>query len=280
MLLQQLLQQAAQQLAAAAPDPLFEAEILLAHVLQQPRSHLRAWPEKNIDAQVVQQLQQLVQRRSQREPIAYLTGVKEFWSLELLVNSHTLIPRPETELLVETALTLFPANKTINVVDLGTGCGAIALALAHERPHWHIVAVDSSSAALQLAAKNAQRLQLNNNVSFCQGNWCSALPAAKFHLIISNPPYIAESEWESYAQNLAYEPRQALISGQDGLEAIREISQSATNCLKNNGFLLLEHGYQQAKIVRHLLLELRYNNVRSICDLAGHERVTMGNYLR
>lgn len=256
-----------------------DAEILLAHILHKPRSYLHAWPEHTLTDEQAKQFAEYVKRRSNREPVAYITGRQEFWSLELSVNSDTLIPRPETELLVETTLKLAgDSNPRMKVADLGTGSGAIALALAHERPTWQIYATDSSEHALQIARKNAQQLAINN-ISFQFGNWCSALCEEDMDIIVSNPPYIAETEWERYASGLEFEPRQALVSGMDGLEAIRTIIQSASRYLKPSGYLLIEHGYRQGNAVRELFAAAGCSGIYSINDLAGRERVTSGHGL-
>lgn len=273
--IQAALQAARAKLAVITDQSALEAEILLAHVLDKPRSYLRAFAEENLSEEAQQQFAQVLQRRLQREPIAYITGKKEFWSLDFIVTSDTLIPRPETELLVETILTLFPKEESIKVADLGTGSGAIAIAIAHERPMWQITAVDVSENALQIARNNAQQFALNN-VSFCHSNWCTALPATDFDVIVSNPPYIAETEWEAYAEGLAFEPTSALVSGTDGLDAIREISQAATEYLKPGGYLLMEHGFWQGEAVRQILLANGYKEVHSLLDLSGQERATMG----
>jgi len=194
-----------------------ETELLLAHVLQVSRTHLLAWPDQILTPEQQQQFQQLLQRRLQGESIAHIVGEKEFWSLTLTVSPDTLIPRPETELLVETALEKLPANILQNIADLGTGSGAIALALAKERPHWQITATDIDSAALKIAQYNAKKLALKN-ITFHQGNWFKALPANRqFHAIISNPPYIAENDPHLDPASLAFEPKHALISDNNGL---------------------------------------------------------------
>lgn len=271
-----LLQQARTALIAVTEQPAREAEILLQHVLGVSRSHLRAWPEQVVADEQVALFQSFVARRLQKEPIAYITGQQEFWSLPLAVNAATLIPRPETELLVEKVLDLFPdQHSAIRVADLGTGSGAIALALAVERPSWEVCAVDVSQSALQIASKNAQRLELKN-ISFYLGNWCTALPDLEFAVIVSNPPYIAETEWADYADGLAFEPRTALVAGTDGLDDIRVIIRDAKRYLSPGGYLLIEHGYQQAQAVQAIFLASGYQDVDSIKDLAGHWRVTVG----
>lgn len=277
MMIRQLLQQAKDQLASVTDEPMLEAEVLLAHVLDKPRSYLYSSPERVISAEAAERFATFLQRRCQNEPIPYITGTKEFWSLELSVTSDTLIPRPETELLVETVLTLFPGKEdVIKLADLGTGSGAIALALASERSKWQISATDVSESALQIASKNAQRLGLSG-VSFYLGSWCTALPLyVDYDVVVSNPPYVAESEWKTYADGLAFEPRNALVSGEDGLTAIREISETAKQYLKHDGYLVVEHGFLQGSAVRDIFAVRGYSGIYSVRDLSGRERITIG----
>jgi len=277
MTIVELLQYAKQQLRAVAENPTLEAEILLAYVLQKPRSYLYMASEQIILPAMTTAYLAHIARRQQKEPIAYITNKREFWSLELEVNSATLIPRPETELLIETMLTLFPdRSQAITIADLGTGSGAIALALAHEYVAARIVAVDISQAALQVAENNAKKFN-KKNISFFSGHWCEPLVGKKFDVIVSNPPYIAETEWVNYEANLAYEPYAALVSGQHGLEAISEIVATAKQYLQPNGYLLVEHGFTQAQKVREIFTP-HYQAIRSLRDLAGHERVTVGQF--
>lgn len=251
-----------------------EAEILLAHVLNVPRSYLYAYPEKKLTKEQEALFDSLITRRVTGEPLPYLTGHQAFWSLDFIVTKDTLIPRPETELLVETLLELFSADKKI-IADLGTGSGAIALSLAHERPSWEIHATDQSSAALTIAKQNAEKLNIKNCL-FHLGHWCDALPKIQFDAIVSNPPYIAENDIHLIQGGLPFEPRSALVSGKEGLDAIAEIIVEAKQVLKPGGILLFEHGYQQAAIVRELLKVAGYRNTSSKCDLSGIERVTVG----
>ena len=274
MAIQQMLLQAQETLSPVTDNPLLEAELLLAHVLDKPRSYLYAWPGQVVSDVLAQRFYHYLERRCQSEPIAYMTGTREFWSLELAVSTATLIPRPETEIVVEAVLKLLP-HYAMTVADLGTGCGAIALALAHERPKWQIYATDISESALVIARKNAQKLALKN-ISFHYGNWCTALPRAGFDVIVSNPPYIREAEWDAYADGLAFEPRTALVSGWDGLDAIRAISQSAKCYVKPLGYVLIEHGFLQGAEVRAIFAAAGYGEIHSLSDLSGNERVTMG----
>lgn len=271
--IKEILQEAKQKLSVITTEAVLEAEILLAHALEKDRTYLHAWPEKNLTPPEIQKFTQLIERRLNKEPIAYIIGTKEFWSLEFVVTKDTLIPRPETELMVETILNLI-SNPQAKIADLGTGSGAIALSIAHERPNWKIHAVDISESALQIASKNAQRFALKN-VSFYLGSWCTALPCADFDAILSNPPYIAETEWEGYAEGLAFEPSSALVSGEDGLVAIREISHSAKHHLKPGGYLLFEHGFAQGKAVQEILAKDGYQAIQTLKDFSGQDRVTL-----
>lgn len=279
--IRQSLQAGKKLLTSKVSHPLLEVEILFAYALKKPRSYLYAHPDQMVSAAVTDYFFRLIERRSCKEPIAYLTGTAEFWSLELFVNAHTLIPRPETEQVVEQVLTLFPQNQEVKVVDLGTGCGAIALALCSECPKWQIYATDLSEEALVIAKKNANQLGLDK-IIFKQGDWLLALqadPPILFDVIVSNPPYIAENEWSRYSQELAFEPRRALLAGEDGLRDIHIISQMAKNYLKSDGYLIVEHGFLQGQAVRDLFAKYGYANIASKYDLAGHERITLGQYL-
>ncbi len=265
------------ELMGVTETPQLEAEILLAHVLQKPRSYLFTFPEKILDQATLQQAKGFIHRRTLGEPIAYILESKEFWSLSFQVTPATLIPRPETELLVETTLALLnPSQATL--ADLGTGCGTIALSLAHERPTWQIYATDISQEALTIARKNAQQFKLNN-VSFYEGNWCTALPCTNLDAIISNPPYIAETEWDNYVSQLKSEPHQALVSGKDGMLAINEIIRSAAFFLRPGGYLLIEHGFLQGNQVKQQFAQNNYHVIHSINDFSGHPRVTVGQLI-
>jgi len=255
-------------------DARLEAELLLAHVLDRSRAWLYAWPEHEVDGEQQAAFERLIEARAQGEPIAYLTGHREFWSLDLAVTPDVLIPRPETELLVELALVRIPRNANVRVADLGTGSGAIALALAHERPLARVLATDASAAALAVARGNAARLHLRN-VEFAAGDWCSALGDGRFDVIVSNPPYIASGDEHLGSGDLRSEPMSALVSGRDGLDAIRRIVAQAPAHLHAGGWLLLEHGWDQAERVRGLLDTPTFRAVATERDGAGHERVTM-----
>ena len=262
-----------------------DAELLLEYVTGLSRTAFRSAPERELPAQAGWAFQQLVMRRLKGEPIAYIRGQQEFWSLLFEVTPAVLIPRPETELVVERALEHLAGSANARVVDLGTGSGAIALALASELPGVQITATDASQEALAVAARNAQRLQLNN-VRFVQGNWFAALPATRpgngkilFDMIVSNPPYIAAGDPDLAADVRRSEPAMALIAGASGLEAIELIVRESPHHLAPGGWLILEHGWKQAPAVRDLLVRTGFTHVRSHADLAGHERVTEGKRL-
>jgi release factor glutamine methyltransferase len=254
--------------------PRLEAELLLAHCLEKPRSYCYAWPEAEVSAATDARYRQLLERRRCGEPMAYITGVREFWSLQLEVNEHTLIPRSDTETLVEWALELaLPADAS--VADLGTGSGAIALALAAERPDWNVIACDSSAPALAVARRNAHRLKLDQ-VCFMCSDWGAALPRVGFDALVSNPPYVAEGDPHLRRGDLRYEPVTALSSGSDGLNDIRAIVSQSGELLRPGGWLLLEHGFEQASLVCQLLQDAGFGCVTTRCDLAGQPRISGG----
>jgi release factor glutamine methyltransferase len=258
----------------AAPE--LEAALLLSHLLQVPRSHLFAWPERRLTVIQQQAYQTLIQRRLDGEPIAHITGEREFWSLPLRVTRDTLIPRPETELLVEQALTHLASVSNPRIADLGTGTGAIALALASERADALIHATDHSATALQVARGNAEHLGLQH-ISFFHGNWCQALPAGvRYDLILSNPPYIEAEDPHLTQGDLPREPRGALVSGVDGLTAIRSIATQSPHHLKAGGWLLVEHGYRQGEAVQKILQQSGFTQLDTMADLAGQPRLTEG----
>ena len=251
-----------------------DAQILLCHVLECEQSFLYAHPEHELSTTQTTMFDALLQRRQQGEPIAYLLGYRDFWNLRLHVTPDVLIPRHETELLVETALSHLPESPCL-IADLGTGSGAVACALASERPQWQVIATDQSAAALAVAQHNATQHQLN--ITSYQGNWCQALPPDQpFDAIISNPPYIAADEPELQQGDVRFEPISALIATQQGLADIHTIASQAQTHLKSNGLLMLEHGYRQGEPVQTLLQSLGYHSLTTLPDYAGHQRVTLG----
>ncbi|MCP1602707.1 peptide chain release factor N(5)-glutamine methyltransferase [Pseudomonas citronellolis] len=257
-----------------SPSARLDAELLLAAALGKPRSFLRTWPERVVDREVRERFEGWLVRRRAGEPVAYILGRQGFWSLDLEVAPHTLIPRPDTELLVETALQLLPASPA-RVLDLGTGTGAIALALACERLSWQVTGVDRIPEAVALAERNRERLRLAN-VGFRQSHWFSALEGERFALIVGNPPYIPGSDPHLQQGDVRFEPKSALVAGHDGLDDIRLIVAQAPRFLEPGGWLLLEHGYDQAAAVRDLLQGNGFSEVESRRDLGGHERISLG----
>lgn len=254
-----------------------DAEILLAHALGKPRSHLHAWPEKTPTAEQQHQFRKLLQARIDGQPVAYLTGQREFWSLPLTVTPATLIPRPETETLVALALDHIPAGSTAVIADLGTGSGAIALAIARERPRAQLLATDISAAAIETAIGNAQQLGISN-IEFRRGDWCDALADTTLDIIVSNPPYIRDADPHLQQGDVRFEPRSALASGGKGMDDLTKIAHCARQHLRTGGWLLMEHGYDQRDAVMQLLASCGFRNITDHEDDAGLSRVIAGQH--
>lgn len=271
----QIIRQASQQLAAASPSPRLDAVVLVMHVTGLARTALITRAQEPLLPENEERLQALLSRRARGEPVAYLTGKREFWSLELTVTPDVLIPRPETELLVEQALARIPEDADWTIADLGTGSGAVALAIATERSHCRLIATDNSSTALAVGRANAARLGIAS-VQFRQGEWLRPLAGTRLDVIVSNPPYVRANDPHLTQGDVRFEPESALVAGTDGLAAIRCIAADAAPCLRPGGWLLFEHGYDQAQAVRALLETHGYDMVVSCRDAAGHERVTLG----
>jgi release factor glutamine methyltransferase len=251
-----------------------DAEILLCHCLEKPRAWLYSWPEQAVSDDAAGRFRRLLAARASGEPIAYLTGLREFWSLPLAVNRHTLIPRPETETLVEWALSLSLPSSAV-ALDLGTGSGAIALALAHERPAWTVIAADASAEALAVARVNAARLGLDS-VRFLRSDWYQGIDETCFDLVVSNPPYVAPDDPHLGEGDLRFEPSAALVAAEQGLADLRVLVEGGRPWLRAGGWLLLEHGCEQGPAVRSMLREAGFGQVLTRCDIAGLERVSGG----
>lgn len=260
-------------LRATSPTPQLDAEVLVMHVCRLDRSGLMTQGHRRLTDDQQCLLEKLLARRRQGEPIAYLTGVREFWSREFNVTSATLVPRPETELLVEKALALIPPDAAWTIADLGTGCGAIALALASERPRCRFIATDISPAALDVARSNAVKLGLTD-IEFREGSWFEPLAGTKLEMIVSNPPYVCANDPHLGRGDVRFEPRQALAAGPEGLDAIRQIATSAREHLNSAAWLLFEHGWDQAAAIARLLHQQGYRNIVRHTDLNGRDRVS------
>jgi release factor glutamine methyltransferase len=252
-----------------------DSEVLLAHCLQKDRSYLMTWPQKDLTGEQMDCFRDLVQRRLQPQPVAYLVGYREFYSLSLITTVDTLVPRPETELLVDTVLELTRDNPGLEILDLGTGTGAIALAIKKHARSCRVSATDYLEETLKIARRNAKNLSLE--VQFIQSDWYQALASdSVYDIIVSNPPYIAADDPCLQQGDLPAEPMQALCSGESGLEAVQTIISGAGSRLKNAGMLVLEHGFEQALAVRQLMARHGFENIRTELDFSGLERMTMG----
>ena len=256
-------------------DARFESQLLLQHLLNVNRAWLIAHENDTLAADVQASLDQMVNRRADGEPIAYILGNREFYGLNLLVTTATLIPRADTEILVDTALNKIPSNTPLQVLDLGTGSGAIALAIAQQRPQVHMTAVDASKAALEVAISNSKQLHIPN-IHFLLSDWFNNLNDTLFDVIVSNPPYIENTDAHLNQGDLRFEPTSALASGADGLDDIRRIINDCLIHLKPQGWLMLEHGYNQAAAVAELMAQTGLVNIETFKDLGGNDRVTIG----
>ncbi|MFY9993472.1 MAG: peptide chain release factor N(5)-glutamine methyltransferase [Leclercia sp.] len=259
---------------SASDSPRRDAEILLGHVTGRARTYILAFGETVLSQDEETQLAALLARRKTGEPVAHLVGEREFWSLPLYVSAATLIPRPDTECLVEQALARLPASPA-RILDLGTGTGAIALALASERPDCQVTAVDVMPDAVALAQRNVDRLGLSN-VTVMHSSWFSALADRQFETIVSNPPYIDEADPHLGIGDVRFEPRSALVAAGQGLADLSQIITDARQHLVSGGWLLLEHGWTQGEAVRALFLQAGYQQVETCRDYGGNERLTVG----
>jgi release factor glutamine methyltransferase len=275
MTISNLLQEGTKQLAKTSESPRLDAEVLLCHALQKTRSYLYAHNDERVDDLTAKYFQELLDNRTLGTPIAYLTGSKEFWSLPLKVTKDTLIPRADTEKLVEITLLLLKDEPSAKILELGTGSGAIAIALAKERPDWQIVACDINPNALSVAKSNALTHAIKN-IQFFHSDWFTNLPKQRYHAILSNPPYIAEEDPHLLQGDVRFEPRNALVSGQNGLMAIEYLVKESVHALLPGGLLLLEHGYQQKSAIRAILHERGYANIECWQDWQGQDRVSKG----
>ncbi len=270
-----LLASATERLAPLSDTARLDAEVLLCHCLHKNRSFLRAWPEHRPSTDQINRFEAMVSQRQQGIPVAYLVGKREFWSREFEVDPAVLIPRPDTELLVELSLSLLPSGQPCKIIDLGTGSGILAITLAAERPLAEVVATDISLAALDIAQRNTQRLHVTN-VRFLASHWFDAVSERDFDLVISNPPYIADDDPHLRQGDVRFEPQTALVSAENGLKDIRLIADQARRHLKIGGHLLIEHGYNQQAEVQDIFEQVNYRQVTAHKDLAGNPRVTSG----
>lgn len=272
-----LLDQASKQLGNCSDSALLDAEVLLCHCLNKPRTYLRTWPEHQPDDEQIRQFQTLIAQRSQGVPVAYLTGHREFWSRDFLVTPDVLIPRPDSELLIEQALALLTVTQHCKIIDLGTGSGILAITLAAERPLATVFASDFSKSALAVAQLNAKRLQ-TGNVRFIYSNWFDAIDEDNFDLVLSNPPYIADDDPHLRQGDLRFEPQTALVSPNQGLQDIAMLAEQARHRLKPAGHLLVEHGYNQQHEVQTIFQRYGYQKIATQRDFSGNPRITTGQW--
>ena len=264
-----------QQLSSHSDSPQSDAELLLMHALKKTRTQLLISLDDKLSSENELQLNKLIVRRINGEPIAYILEYQPFWTMDLIVTPDTLIPRADTECLIEWILENFSGKHNLQIADLGTGTGAIAIALALEKPDWEIDATDFSSKALLIAKQNSEKYNVKN-INFYQGDWCSALPNKKYDIVISNPPYIADND--VHLEKLRYEPQTALTSGKNGLDDIEKITDQAKEFLKPDGVLMVEHGFDQTNSVFSIFQKNAYINIENHKDLTGNSRFVTGKY--
>jgi release factor glutamine methyltransferase len=278
MNIQQALQQAGKELAETSPSAMLDAQVLLTHVLRCNTAHLAAWPEKTLSDAQLADFQKLVEKRRQGVPVAHLTGSREFWSLDFSVDNSTLIPRPESETLVEYLLDNFGNQENLKLLDMGTGTGAIAISIATEKPGWAIVASDISEQALELARQNCRQHD-TSNVTLIHSDWFQNIDEKNFDIIISNPPYIASDDPHLSQGDVRFEPQSALSSGVTGMDDIEHICSQAKKYLRQNGWLIVEHGYNQKQLVAECFAKNGFSAIEQKQDLSGHTRMTAGKML-
>ena len=269
-LISQLLTDGTQRIEAVSDSPLLDCQLLICHIIGKGREWLYSHADETLAESQAETYATLLARRERGEPLAYITGSRHFWRRDFRVTPATLIPRPATELLVETILAR-RGKAALQVLDLGTGSGAIAISLAAERPAWSVTAVDRSAAALVVAAGNAVDLK---NIRFCQGHWCDGLAPDRFDIIVSNPPYVANAD--PHLKALTFEPQDALKAGMDGLDCVREIVQPGYDCLRRNGLLMIEHGYDQQAEVAQLFADAGFSSIECLTDLGSVPRAVLG----
>jgi len=271
--IQSLLTSSASSLQNISDSADLDAEVLLCHVLEKTRSYLRTWPERQLNKAQINQFAKLLKQRQQGQPIAYIVGSREFWSRDFYVDANVLIPRPDTETLIELCLQLIHHKPDASLIDLGTGSGIIAITLAAECPQLKVTAIDSNEAALAVARKNA-RLNLTPNIRFLRSDWLSQLSHESFDFIVSNPPYIEPNDPHLSQGDIRFEPNSALIAEHQGLQDIRLISEQSQHHLNKNGYLIMEHGYNQKQSVCDILQKNHYQNIHCLHDLSNQPRVS------
>ncbi|NOR81801.1 MAG: peptide chain release factor N(5)-glutamine methyltransferase [Methyloprofundus sp.] len=276
--IQSLLTSSASTLLSVSDSAELDVEVLLCHVLEKNRSYLRTWPEKQLNESQLKQFTHLLKQRQQGQPIAYITGTREFWSRDFYVDSNVLIPRPDTETLIELCLQLIQHKPDAKLIDLGTGSGAIAITLAAECPQLKVTAVDNSLQALHIAQKNAQ-LNQAPDIRFLQSDWLSQLAHESFDFIVSNPPYVDPDDPHLARGDVRFEPNSALIAQQQGRQDIIHICKQSQLHLNNGGYLVLEHGYNQKQCVHDILQQHHYQNIQCLHDLANQPRVSYAQWL-